>query len=42
MGVNYIGTTRATFWIGPDGRIKKIWPKVKAPIHADELLEALK
>lgn len=42
MGIKYIGTSRVTFLIGPDGRIKKIWPKVKPAEHAEEVLEALK
>lgn len=41
MGVKYTGTSRVTFLIGPDGRIKKIWPKVKAAEHAGEVLQAL-
>src|SRR6516225_1407861 len=41
MGVKYQGTSRATFLIGPDGRIKKIWPKVKPAEHAKEVLAAL-
>jgi len=30
-----------TFLIGPDGKIKKIWPKVKPEEHAVEVLAAL-
>src|SRR5258707_11246084 len=41
MGMKYIGTYRVTFLIGPDGRIKKIWPKVKPAQHAQEVLAAL-
>ena len=41
MGRKYLGTHRVTFLIGPDGRIKKIWPKVKPDEHAAEVLEAL-
>ena len=41
MGRNYLGTHRVTFLIGPDGRIKKIWPKVKPEEHAKEVLAAL-
>jgi len=41
MGMNFTGTHRATFLIGPDGRIKKIWPKVKPAEHAAEVLAAL-
>jgi len=41
MGVKYVGTHRVTFLIGPDGRIKKIWPKVKPAEHVEEVLQAL-
>ena len=42
MGRKYQGTFRVTFLIGPDGRIKNIWPEVKPEIHAAEVLAALK
>ena len=41
MGRKYKGTHRVTFLIGPDGHIKKIWPKVKPEEHADEVLAAI-
>jgi peroxiredoxin Q/BCP len=41
MGRKYQGTHRITFLIGPDGRIRKIWTKVKPDTHADEVLAAL-
>lgn len=41
MGRKHQGTHRVTFLIGPDGRIRKIWPKVKVEGHADEVLAAL-
>jgi len=41
MGRKYQGTHRVTFLIGPDGRIKKIWPTVKPAEHAKEVLAAL-
>lgn len=41
MGRKYEGTHRVTFLIGPDGRIKKIWPQVKPAEHATEVLAAL-
>ena len=41
MGRKYQGTHRVTFLIGPDGRIKKIWPLVKPEEHAAEVLAAL-
>ena len=41
MGRKFQGTHRVTFLIGPDGRIKKIWPQVKPDEHAKEVLAAL-
>jgi thioredoxin-dependent peroxiredoxin len=41
MGRKYRGTHRVTFLIGPDGRIKNIWPQVKPAEHAEEVLAAL-
>jgi peroxiredoxin Q/BCP len=41
LGRKFMGTHRVTFLIGPDGRIKRIWPKVKPQDHAQEVLEAL-
>ncbi len=41
MGRKYMGTHRLTFLIGPDGVIKKIWPKVKPTEHALEVLASI-
>jgi len=41
MGRKYVGVHRVTFLIGPDGKIRKIWPKVKPEEHAKEVLTAL-
>jgi peroxiredoxin Q/BCP len=41
MGRKYLGVYRVTFLIGPDGKIKKIWPLVKPEEHAAEVLAAL-
>jgi thioredoxin-dependent peroxiredoxin len=41
LGRKYQGTYRVTVLIGPDGRIKKIWPTVKPADHAGEVLAAL-
>jgi peroxiredoxin Q/BCP len=41
MGRRYQGTHRVTFLIGPDGRIRNIWPAVKPEEHAAEVLAAL-
>ncbi len=39
-GRKYMGVERTTFLIGGDGRIARIWNKVKVPGHAAEVLEA--
>ncbi len=39
-GRKYMGIDRSTFLIGPDGRIVRVWRKVKVPGHAAEVLEA--
>ncbi len=41
-GKTFMGITRATFLIGHDGRIARIWPKVKVDGHAAEVLAAAK
>ncbi|MEZ5351788.1 MAG: thioredoxin-dependent thiol peroxidase [Bryobacteraceae bacterium] len=40
-GRKYMGIERTTFLIGPDGRIRRIFAKVKPDGHAAEVLEAL-
>ena len=39
-GRKYMGMARATFLIGPDGVVRKVWPKVKVAGHAEEVLAA--
>jgi len=41
-GKTYMGIQRTTVLIGPDGRIARIWPKVKIEGHAEEVLDAAK
>ena len=41
-GKSFTGVLRTTVLIGPDGRIARIWPKVKVEGHAAEVLEAAK
>lgn len=41
-GKTYMGIERATFLIGTDGILARIWHKVKVPGHAEEVLEAVK
>ena len=39
-GRRYMGVERTTFLIGPDGRIARLWEKVKVDGHAEEVLGA--
>jgi len=41
-GKTFMGISRTTVLIGPDGRIARIWRKVKVDGHADEVLAAAK
>ena len=41
-GRTFMGVARTTFLIGKDGRIARIWPKVKVEGHAEEVLAAAK
>jgi peroxiredoxin Q/BCP len=40
-GKKYMGVQRATFIVGPDGEIAKVFPKVSPKQHDDLVLEAL-
>ena len=39
-GRKYMGIDRATFLIDKDGRIARVWRKVKVPGHAEQVLAA--
>lgn len=39
-GRSFMGVIRKTVLIGPDGKVIRVWPKVKVPGHAEEVLEA--
>jgi len=39
-GRKYMGMERATYLIGPDGKVLRAWRKVKVPGHAQEVLNA--
>ena len=41
-GKTFMGIVRTTVLIGPDGKIARIWPKVKVEGHAAEVLAATK
>lgn len=39
-GRKFMGVIRKTFLIGGDGRVLRVWPKVRVDGHAEEVLEA--
>ena len=39
-GRTYMGMIRSTYLIGEDGKILRVWPKVRVKGHADEVLDA--
>ena len=39
-GRSYMGMVRTTYLVGPDGRIARVWDKVRVKGHAAEVLEA--
>jgi thioredoxin-dependent peroxiredoxin len=41
-GRTFMGVVRTTILIGPDGRIARVWSKVRVPGHAEEVLAAAK
>ena len=41
-GKKFMGIERTTVLIGGDGKVVQVWPKVKVPGHAEEVLEAVK
>lgn len=41
-GKTFMGIERSTFLIGTDGKVAKVWRKVKVPGHAEEVLEAVR
>lgn len=41
-GRKFVGISRATFLIGPDGRVLREWRKVRVKGHADEVLDAVR
>ena len=41
-GKSYMGIERATFLVGKDNSIARVWRKVKVKGHADEVLSAAK
>jgi peroxiredoxin Q/BCP len=41
-GRKFMGVTRATFLIDTEGKVARVWPKVKVQGHVQEILQTLK
>ncbi len=41
-GRKYMGVERTTVLVGPDGKVRQVWPKVKVPGHAQAVLAAVR
>ena len=41
LGKHYMGVERTTFVINPEGRVARVFEKVKPPEHAEQVAEAL-
>ena len=41
-GRTYMGIIRSSWLVGPDGRVVRAWPKVKAEGHGLEVLAAVR
>jgi peroxiredoxin Q/BCP len=41
LGKSFLGIVRMTFWIGPDGHMRKIWDNVSVKGHAADVLKTI-
>ena len=41
LGKSFLGIVRMTYWIGPEGKIRKIWNNVTPKGHAAEVLATI-
>ena len=41
LGKSFLGIVRMTYWIGTDGKIRKIWDKVTPRGHSAEVIAAI-
>jgi peroxiredoxin Q/BCP len=42
LGKSFLGIVRMTYWIGDDGRVRKVWDNVTPKGHAAEVLAAIR
>lgn len=41
LGKSFLGIVRMSYWIGPDGKIMRVWDKAPSKGHAAEVLEEI-
>lgn len=41
LGKSFLGIVRMTYWIGTEGKIRKIWDKVTPKGHSAEVIAAI-
>jgi peroxiredoxin Q/BCP len=41
LGKSFLGIVRSSVLVGPEGKVLRVWEKVTAKGHADEVLAAL-
>ncbi|MCB1487098.1 MAG: peroxiredoxin [Bauldia sp.] len=41
-GRTTVGVIRSTVMVGPDGRVARVWPRVRVKGHVDKVLEAVR
>jgi peroxiredoxin Q/BCP len=41
LGKSFLGIVRMTYWIGTDGKIRKMWDKVTPKGHPAEVIAAI-
>jgi thioredoxin-dependent peroxiredoxin len=41
LGKSFLGIVRMSYWIGPDGKILRVWDKASSKGHAAEVLEEI-
>ncbi len=41
LGKSFLGIVRMTFWIGEDGKLRRIWDNVSVKGHAADVLKTI-
>lgn len=41
LGKSFLGIVRMSYWIGPDGKIRRVWDPASSKGHAAEILEEI-